>query len=92
MHSWNRALDRSNPNDRPHEEGSQSGARVASASRQQVAPIGRLQPISGPLGCLGASLESCEQSLIVGVRSDPKPCNVITLEETNRTVSEGDSN
>ena len=58
----------------------------------RLLPSAGLQSISGPLGCLGASLESREQSLVVGVRSDPKPWNVITLEETNRTMSDGDAN
>ena len=54
-------------------------------------PAGQ-KSITGALGYLAASSESCEESVVVGVRSDPKPCNVITLEEPNSTVFKGEAN
>ena len=55
-------------------------------------PSPGLLPVTGALGCLGASSPSCKEPVVVGVGSDPKPCNVIALEEAKRTVSEGDAN
>jgi len=50
------------------------------ADRQQAALMAHLQRIAGPLGCLGASLESFDESVVVGVRSDPERRDVITLD------------
>lgn len=61
------------------------------ANRWQVALMAHLQRTAGPLGCLGASSESCDESVVVGVRSDRKLHGVITFEQTDRTVSAGNA-